>query len=188
MANLAIKEHSTRGNEVIEILEMVECLLGKEETMEEINIDRIGFNGDEAKLILPDGYEFKTEGKEVYVVKKKQQYPKTYKECCDVLGFKNRNKTEQQFLNSCDLYDFALMTKLSMLKLCRDAYWKIAEDWKPDWTKADERKYCIANTEGNITKWVQKTTNKILAFPTEEMRDAFYVNFRELVESVKELL
>ena len=27
--------------------------------MEEINIDRIGFNGDKAKLILPEGYEFK---------------------------------------------------------------------------------------------------------------------------------
>lgn len=59
---------------------------------------------------------------------------------------------------------------------------------EPDWEKADERKYCIVNTEGNIAKWVQKTTNKILAFPTEEMRDEFYENFKVLIESVKELL
>ena len=39
--------------------------------MEEINIDRIGFNGDKARLILPDGYEFESEGNEVFVIKKK---------------------------------------------------------------------------------------------------------------------
>ena len=33
-----------------------------------------------------------------------------------------------------------------------------------------------------IAKW------RILTFPTEEMRDAFYENFKELIESVKELL
>ena len=42
--------------------------------MEEINIDRIGFNGDKARLILPDGYEFEAEGNEVFVIKKKQNY------------------------------------------------------------------------------------------------------------------
>ena len=30
--------------------------------------------------------------------------------------------------------------------------------------------------------------NMILIFPTEEMRDAFHENFKELIESVKELL
>ena len=64
----------------------------------------------------------------------------------------------------------------------------LGKPWKPDWTKADERKYCIVNTEGNITKWVQKTTNKILAFPTEEMRDTFYENFKKDIEKCKDLL
>ena len=64
----------------------------------------------------------------------------------------------------------------------------IAGGWRPDWKKADERKYCIVNTEGNITNWVQKTTNKILAFPTEELCDAFYENFKELIKECKEFL
>ena len=64
----------------------------------------------------------------------------------------------------------------------------LGEPWNPNWKKADERKYCIVNTGGNIVKWVQKTTNKILAFPTEEMRDAFFENFKDLIELVKELL
>lgn len=81
------------------------------------------------------------------------------------------------------------------LIICRDAYWKIAGDemgigkpYKPDFKNANERKYCIVNTEGNIVKWVQKTTNKILAFPTEEMQDVFYENFKELIEECKELI
>jgi hypothetical protein len=32
------------------------------------------------------------------------------------------------------------------------------------------------------------TDNFILSFPTEEMRDVFYENFRDLIESCKELL
>ena len=53
---------------------------------------------------------------------------------------------------------------------------------------------CV-NIEGDInlpdtrlTKWILKVTNKILVFPTIEMRDAFYDNFKELIENCKELL
>ena len=88
------------------------------------------------------------------------------------------------------------------LKVCCDAYWKIAGEemglgkpWKPDWENSEERRYSIVNIEGDInlpettlTKWVLKVTNKILVFPTIEMRDAFYENFKELIENCKELL
>jgi len=39
-----------------------------------------------------------------------------------------------------------------------------------------------------LTKWILKVTNKILVFPTVEMRDAFYENFNELIEKCKKLL
>ena len=73
-------------------------------------------------IACPDGYEFYDEngnliGNKVMMRPKKPKYPTSYNDCCDILGFKNRNKTEQQFLNSCDLYDAELMTKLSMLKV-----------------------------------------------------------------------
>ena len=156
---------------------------------------------------LPDGYEFRDENgnainatKIVLEKKKKKEYPKTYEECCYVLGFEN---TELVFED--DYRDInppkeqwkrlGLINQFNKLLICRDAYWKIAGEemglgkpWEPDWTKADERKYCIVNTEGNITKWVQKTTNKILAFPTPEMRDAFKKNFDPDIEICKELL
>ena len=156
--------------------------------------------------ICPNGYIFKDENgnvieaKKIVLEKKKKEYPKTYEECCTILGFHydhyltyddekdiNPTKEEEEFIDLIDVF--------SRLIVCRNAYWKLygeemglGKPWEPDWTKADERKYCIVNTEGNITKWVQKTTNKILAFPTSEMRDAYYENFKELIEECKELL
>lgn len=150
-------------------------------------------------IACPDGYEFYDEngnliGNKVKMRPKKPKYPTTYNDCCDILGFKNRNKTEQQFLNSCDLYDFELMTKLSMLKVCRDAYWKIAGEemglnrpWEPD--LENEGLYCIQNYNKQIIISNTNTAfNKILIFPTAEMRDIFYENFKDLIEYCKEML
>lgn len=154
-------------------------------------------------IACPDGYEFYDEtgnliGNKVMMRPKKPKYPTSYSDCCDILGFKNRNKTEQQFLNSCDLYDAELMTKLSMLKVCRDAYWKIAGEelglgkpWKPNFGKY---------IHYNINFYLYKDSfvlhkgeyhspyNRILVFPTEDMRDAFYENFKDLIEYCKEML
>lgn len=59
-------------------------------------------------IACPDGYEFYDEngnliGNKVLMRPKKPKYPTSYSECCDILGFKNRNKTKEQFVNSCDL-------------------------------------------------------------------------------------
>ena len=138
---------------------------------------------------IPKGYEFEcVRNNEIILKPIKPQYPKTYEECAQIL-------LERASVRNDIGHKGDLLIALQQLLVCRDAYWKIAGEqmglgklWKPDWEKADERKYCIVNTEGNVAKWVQKTTNKILAFPTEEMRDAFYENFKDLIELVKELL
>jgi hypothetical protein len=68
---------------------------------------------------------------------------------------------------------------------CRDAYWKI-ENWKFNY---DEKCYYLYTEYGNVQKyWGPTESNIILAFPTEEMRDAFYENFKELIEECKEFL
>ena len=151
--------------------------------------------------ILPEGYIFKDENgnvinaKKIVLEKKKKEYPKTYEECYKIMGVK---------LSDCYIqgYKSPLLEDLQELLICRDAYWKIAGDemglgkpWEPDWKNSEERRYCIVNIEGDInlpekvlTKWILKVTNKILVFPTEEMRDAFYENFKELIKMCKELL
>jgi hypothetical protein len=127
-----------------------------------------------------------------YVNKIRQpKYPKTYEECCKVLG-----KTNSFCFEGISLDEIERVRPFIKLLRCRNAYWKIAGEqmglgkpWEPDWTNPSEIKYCITNTEGHIAaKWAQTITNKILAFPTAEIRDAFYENFKELINECKEFL
>ena len=78
--------------------------------------------------------------------------------------------------------------------ICRDAYWNIANEqmglgrpWAPDWT-ISETKFTIVEITGIVVKSIDMCNKHILAFPTEEMRDAFYENFKDLIEACKELL
>ena len=67
------------------------------------NLKGEDYSGKRFGYKIPDGYEFDVvvDGK-IILKPIKPKYPTTYNDCCDILGFKNRNKTEQQFLNSCD--------------------------------------------------------------------------------------
>ena len=84
---------------------------------------------------------------------------------------------------------------LFRLLMCRDAYWKIAgkqlgldKPWKPEWTNTNSNKYCIYYVGDEIKKQPMLEVHHFLAFPTPEMRDAFYDNFKNLIEQCKELL
>ena len=149
---------------------------------------------------LPEGYIFKDENGNVInttrivVEKKKKEYPKTYEECCKVIGI-NRHDVE---IDLPQPYQ-QKMFNLFKLHICRDAYWKIAGEemglgkpWEPNYDSG-VNKYGIICMNGVIQKSTPTTNwerhlNKVLDFPTEEMRDAFYENFKELIEQCKELL
>ena len=119
----------------------------------------------------------------------KKEYPKTYCECKDILGLWDIDDTERGY------YKTDLIDKLQMLLICRDAYWKIAGEemglgkpWEPDWEDENQEKYIIGSWLGTIQCLEENFVSHPLAFPTEEMRDAFYENFKELIEQCKELL
>jgi len=87
------------------------------------------------------------------------------------------------------------MESFVKLLICRDAYWKIAgeemgldEPWEPDWSTGNEIKYVIEVYRNNVRKNSQGYSNTLLTFPTAEMRDAFYENFKKEIERCKELL
>ena len=139
-------------------------------------------------------------------VNKKPKYPTTYKECCEVLmgktnfsefslvPIKYSNTTKFDNSVSPDAPHIELFNNLYKIFICRNAYWKIAGEqmgldkpWEPDWDSG-EPVYCISVSRNIIGKGKWYTDNKILAFPTEEMRDAFYENFKDLIEQCKELL
>ena len=116
------------------------------------------------------------------------QYPKTYEECCKI------KQSDPNFYIDTHLYSNQLGS-LYKLIICRNAYWKLAGEqmglgkpWEPDWSTEYEKKYVIEVYRNNVRKNSQGYSNTILAFPTAEMRDAFYENFKELIEECKELL
>ena len=118
----------------------------------------------------------------------KPQYPKTYKECCDVLGIGTMDNDAQG-------YKVDIIIRFQELLIARDAYWKIAREelglgkpWEPDWNDTNTQKYCIYNVGNDFKKQPMLEVHHFLAFPTAEMRDAFYENFKELIEQCKELL
>lgn len=144
---------------------------------------------------LPDGYHFTDENGNVIdttkirLVKNAPTYPKDYIECCDVIGI-SRHEVEIDIPRPYQQNMFNLFKLL----ICRDAYWKIAGEelglnkpWEPDFSD-DSPKYNIFKYENKITLSDNNWSNRILVFPTLEMRNAFYENFKDLIEQCKELL
>ena len=155
------------------------------------------------EVILPEGYIFKDENgniinaTKIVLEKKKKEYPKTYEECCKILGVNSDN-----FLTITNYYDGEVETTdyergllnntaaLWYLCICRDAYWKIADGWKEKREEKLTRHVIYSTLSGEIVKCttINSTANYLLDFPTAEMRDAFYENFKVLIERCKELL
>ena len=149
--------------------------------------------GQGTYAINMNGYKFDhiDENGNIIVKSITPKYPKTYQECCEVLGISSYFEPEIRNATTEECHKF---TKLIRLKRCRDAYWKIAgeqmgldEPWKPDWNDLN-RKYFISLTCDGIGLYDDFRNPQILAFPTKEMRDAFYENFKDLIEECKELL
>ena len=145
---------------------------------------------NETELVLGDNFEVQVKDGKTYVVRKKPQYPKIYEECLKILGY-NIGHTIPMNHGHYGL----LMMKIQRLIIFRDAYWKIAGEqmglgkpWEPDFESGSATKYVITRVENKIKLFKAHEYNHILAFPTEEMRDAFYDNFKELIEECKELL
>lgn len=177
-----------------------------EGTMEEksvnhvYDVDVISFDNaqkDIYELDLKDKFHVILRKGKYYVERIKPKYPTTYEECCKIIGANScvrlvydltDGKTYSHDLNNLQHYN-----NLRRLLICRDAYWKIAGEqmglgkpWEQDY---DDRCFIIRNDSGYVYTYEYHGSDKfILAFPTAEMRDTFYENFKDLIKSCKELL
>lgn len=113
----------------------------------------------------------------------KPKYPETYEECCGVLKIPN----DERYIDvDVPLNYNQLLTIFTKLLICRDAYWKMAGDWK---SSDCQICYGISKSCDKIEKFDDLFGGvMILEFPTKEMRDAFLENFKDLIEQCKELL
>ncbi len=83
-----------------------------------------------------------------------------------------------------------MLEKLQKLLICRDAYWKVygeqmglGKPWERDWNNLSTTCAYIKINKGCFTY-----SSRVLVFPTEEMRDTFFDNFKDLINECKELL
>ena len=142
------------------------------------------------EIKLPDGYIFKDENgnvinaTKIVLEKKEKEYPKTYEECCKVLGY-NQVMPKDHILG----YMGTLLSNFQQLLICRDAYWKIAgeemelgKSWEPDYNDFNKTSsmYCLCGKFGlSVINPLQ------FVFPSKEMRDEFAENFKKDIDSCK---
>ena len=146
---------------------------------------------DRVELEVSPEFEIKEEDGKWFAVKRRSRYPQSYEECRDLI------EGCHDELFCADLvatgYLSKLMERFARLIMCRNAYWLTAGRemglegmWEPDWS--DCRKFAIVVEGNEILTDVCLRRNRILVFPTEEMRDEFLKVFRKDIEECKEFL
>ena len=172
----------------------------KEETMErKYNVEEYLEVWEETEegleVVVNNNFELKEDNGKFYIIKKQLQYLKTYEECEKVLRYDSHRLDNMGV--TVRGYKWELIRAFQILLICRDAYWKIAGEqmgldkpWESDFTNNDEERYGIYTLANKVEKDFCGVgdVNMILVFPTEEMRDVFFENFKELIEQCKELL
>lgn len=148
------------------------------------------------EIDLGENYELKQEDNKVYAVRKKPPYLKTVKDCFDYWKSQGSDVLYSGRLEYTGFIDadsrpcFPYSTKLLALfrlLVCRDAYWKMYGDWKPDYDECQCLHSVDANSEDYKSTWVEGDS-RILVFPTSKLRDEFYENFKDLIDKCKEFL
>ena len=145
---------------------------------------------DEIEYKIPNGYEITEVSKDkVFIKPIKPKYPKTIEECVKLLGV--------DFRLDMNSYKRKLMANFYRLIICRDAYWKIlgeemglGKPWDSTYGSG-EWGYWFGYDINENKIYLQDSrilVNHTLVFPTEEIRDTFYENFKDLIEQCKELL
>lgn len=167
-----------------------------------IKDSKIKFDSHETELDLGDNYEVVNKGGKWYVTRK-SVYPTNYDHCCDVLDIDVSRDIEHSehlpFYKDINQYDVNLLGCLRQFRkllICLHAYWKVYGEengadkpWEPIHKEGlDVTFYTIYRFNGEIKCGATSHRHSILEFPTEELRDMFYSNFKTLIENCKVLL
>ena len=156
------------------------------------------------EIVIPDGWEIKKySGNKIVIGEKERNFPNTWKECVAYLSVREGMEyvdgnsmihftrkvysTDKSNINYLPKGMGKKILSLSQLLVCRDAWWNEL-GWKPDWTNGFEDKFFIGNYRGIIDKGRTTTWDRVLAFPTSEVRDKFLDTFHALIEEARELL
>lgn len=153
----------------------------------------------EFKIQAPEGYEIDRENStfEKIVFKKvKNELPKSWEELKIMNGFYvSTGSNVQTFIshiisdNNKNMFPTRAEAEacLALAQLCqlRDRY---NDGWKPNWKDDNQFKWCIDFFQDVVRKTAVLFVRRTLTFKTEEIRDKFLENFRDLIETAKPLL
>ena len=109
---------------------------------------------------------------------------KTYEEAVEWLKNNSKDRViyaDEAYINEEYERAFEALRKLTIL---RDFY---NEAWKPNWNKCST-KYCIGQEGLDISAINQIFNSRVMCFETDEIRDKFLEEQRELLEIAKPLL
>ena len=159
----------------------------------------------EMKIQVPEGYEIDRENStfENIVFKKvENELPKSWEDLYEVGGwfvdFQSKVVTSGS-MRTADSVKNRFPTKeeaeacLALAQLCqlRDRY---NDGWKPDWENRAQNKFIIYIHPDNeilfdkISANTHAVSRHLLTFKTQELRDKFLENFKDLIETAKPLL
>lgn len=154
----------------------------------------------EMKIQAPEGYEIDRENstfENIIFRKAERKLPKKWEDLENVNGYYADSWGDVRCYYGVNTPDHTnkniFPTKeeaeacLALAQLCqlRDRY---NEGWKPHWEDYNETKYCIEFCQGRIETIDRVNCHKILTFKTEDLRDKFLENFKDLIETAKPLL
>lgn len=154
------------------------------------------------EIEVPDGYKavYNKDTRKIEIVK--IELPKTWEEFCknnpinnaeyfigsysvikEILEKGERDvETDKNMIQSKETAE-AFLALMQLIQL-RDCY---RQGWKPDWSD-NNNKYTIDYYENKICYNLYQNTSKILSFKSEDTRNIFCKNFRDLIEKAKELI
>lgn len=150
------------------------------------------------EIEVPDGKKAVWKDNKVVFEDIKPQLPKTWEECCELLG-------EGEYINNesiiCNYIPHCATSKanenilptdlgkpmlaLCQLLVCREVY---RQGWKPNWSDYKTKKWVIEYINDNIASMAYMQTSKVLSFQSKEIRDQFLENFRDLIEEAGDLI
>lgn len=151
------------------------------------------------KITPPEGYEIdreKSTFEEIIFKPMKKSLPKSWEELEKIKGYYVSNDCNiyhevgiKCTLGNKNIFVTEAQAKatiaLAQLSQLRDAY---RDGWKPSWTSTGLKKYCIEIIEGHIVGEDYYRTAHFLSFQSEEIRDEFLSNFKDLIEEASPLL
>ena len=204
MKEVFIRGNDERGSEVIKMLEDLggvnrSCLIYiDDDFLYYIN----KYNHiDNASLKSNMGIIIQECFKELYLPESTKELPNTWKEWVEQNSkvadeyfvadncIIERINSERRTFNSDDNLlatqkDAEAILALIKLKRLRDTY---RQGWVPNWKTPDD-KYSIDYYQDNLDPGSTYHMDCFLAFQSEELRDKFYDNFKNLIETAKEFI